>query len=288
MRRRSAGPTASPSWSPTPPPGACSASASWGPGAGELIAEATLAVETAALVEDVAVTIHAHPTLSERLMEAAEHLLGACGVGAGPARVDPRHRRLGHRDRARVSAPRAGAAPRHLDPGPRRGGPAVERVHGGLRPATGPARLPRRDVQLPLHRAGPSPARSRASARGLLPRRRRRHPGPGRARRRPARDRRQVDGRPHGVAPGRPGPRGSGAASSPWAIRCTRPAGRSSCAPSTWRGSDSRSWSCRARATHSARPEELRPALAPLGPAVPCSTSLTAAITRSRSRSAGR
>jgi len=48
-----------------------------GPGAGELIAEATLAVETGALVEDVAVTIHAHPTLSEGLMEAAEHLLGA-------------------------------------------------------------------------------------------------------------------------------------------------------------------------------------------------------------------
>jgi dihydrolipoamide dehydrogenase len=47
-----------------------------GPGAGELIAEATLAVETAALVEDVAVTIHAHPTLSETLMEAAENLLG--------------------------------------------------------------------------------------------------------------------------------------------------------------------------------------------------------------------
>ncbi len=47
-----------------------------GPGAGELIAEATLAVETAALVEDVAATIHAHPTLSETLMEAAEQLLG--------------------------------------------------------------------------------------------------------------------------------------------------------------------------------------------------------------------
>jgi dihydrolipoamide dehydrogenase len=34
-------------------------------------------VETAALVEDVAATIHAHPTLSEGLMEAAERLLGA-------------------------------------------------------------------------------------------------------------------------------------------------------------------------------------------------------------------
>ena len=46
-----------------------------GPGAGELIAEATLAVETAALLEAVAATIHAHPTLSESLMEAAESLL---------------------------------------------------------------------------------------------------------------------------------------------------------------------------------------------------------------------
>src|SRR5262249_37954005 len=46
-----------------------------GPGAGELIAEGALAVETAALVEDVATTIHAHPTLSESLMEAAESLL---------------------------------------------------------------------------------------------------------------------------------------------------------------------------------------------------------------------
>jgi dihydrolipoyl dehydrogenase len=46
-----------------------------GAGAGELIAEGALAVETAALAEDVAATIHAHPTLSESLMEAAETLL---------------------------------------------------------------------------------------------------------------------------------------------------------------------------------------------------------------------
>jgi dihydrolipoamide dehydrogenase len=46
-----------------------------GPGAGELIAEGALAVETAALAEDLALTIHAHPTLSETLMEAAESLL---------------------------------------------------------------------------------------------------------------------------------------------------------------------------------------------------------------------
>ncbi len=46
-----------------------------GPGAGELIAEAALAVETAALAEDLAATIHAHPTLSESVMEAAQSLL---------------------------------------------------------------------------------------------------------------------------------------------------------------------------------------------------------------------
>jgi dihydrolipoamide dehydrogenase len=46
-----------------------------GPGAGELIAEGALAVETALTVEDLAATIHTHPTLSETLMEAAETLL---------------------------------------------------------------------------------------------------------------------------------------------------------------------------------------------------------------------
>ena len=46
-----------------------------GPGASELIAEGALAVETALTVEDLAATIHAHPTLSETLMEAAEALL---------------------------------------------------------------------------------------------------------------------------------------------------------------------------------------------------------------------
>jgi len=43
-----------------------------GVGAGELIAEGALAVETAAVARDLAETIHAHPTLSETLMEAAE------------------------------------------------------------------------------------------------------------------------------------------------------------------------------------------------------------------------
>ena len=43
-----------------------------GPGAGELIAEGTLAVEMGAKASDLALTIHAHPTLSETVMEAAE------------------------------------------------------------------------------------------------------------------------------------------------------------------------------------------------------------------------
>jgi dihydrolipoamide dehydrogenase len=46
-----------------------------GPGAGELIAEGALAVEAALLAQDVAATIHAHPTLSETFMEAAETFL---------------------------------------------------------------------------------------------------------------------------------------------------------------------------------------------------------------------
>ena len=47
-----------------------------GPHAGDLIAEGTLAVEMGALAEDLASTIHAHPTLSETLGEAAELFLG--------------------------------------------------------------------------------------------------------------------------------------------------------------------------------------------------------------------
>jgi dihydrolipoamide dehydrogenase len=43
-----------------------------GVNAGELIAEGTLAVEMAAVVNDLKFTIHAHPTLSETIMEAAE------------------------------------------------------------------------------------------------------------------------------------------------------------------------------------------------------------------------
>lgn len=47
-----------------------------GPEASELIAEIGLAVETEVTLEELAGTIHAHPTLSEATMEAAEHALG--------------------------------------------------------------------------------------------------------------------------------------------------------------------------------------------------------------------
>lgn len=47
-----------------------------GPEASELIGEATFALEMVASAEDVALTIHPHPTLSEGVMEAFKHALG--------------------------------------------------------------------------------------------------------------------------------------------------------------------------------------------------------------------
>ena len=47
-----------------------------GPEASELIAEVTLAVEMGATLEDVASTVHTHPTLAEAVMEAAENAQG--------------------------------------------------------------------------------------------------------------------------------------------------------------------------------------------------------------------
>jgi len=47
-----------------------------GPGAGELIAEGVLAIEMGALASDLELTIHAHPTLSETVMESAEVYYG--------------------------------------------------------------------------------------------------------------------------------------------------------------------------------------------------------------------
>ncbi len=47
-----------------------------GQGAGEMISEGALAIEMGATAEDLALTIHPHPTLSETVMEAAEVFLG--------------------------------------------------------------------------------------------------------------------------------------------------------------------------------------------------------------------
>ncbi len=49
-----------------------------GPNAGELIAEAVLALEMGADIEDVALTIHPHPTLSETFNFACEVAEGSC------------------------------------------------------------------------------------------------------------------------------------------------------------------------------------------------------------------
>ncbi len=47
-----------------------------GPSASDLISEAVLAVEMAATAEDLALSVHPHPTLGEALMEAAMHSQG--------------------------------------------------------------------------------------------------------------------------------------------------------------------------------------------------------------------
>ncbi|MBZ0273008.1 dihydrolipoyl dehydrogenase [bacterium] len=54
------------------------------PHASEMIAECALAIEMGATLEDLASTIHPHPTLSESIMEAAETALGACVHVARP------------------------------------------------------------------------------------------------------------------------------------------------------------------------------------------------------------
>jgi dihydrolipoamide dehydrogenase len=47
-----------------------------GPGAGELIAQAVLAIEMGCVVSDITESIHPHPTLSETMMNAGEVFFG--------------------------------------------------------------------------------------------------------------------------------------------------------------------------------------------------------------------
>jgi dihydrolipoamide dehydrogenase len=44
--------------------------------ASDLISEASLAIEMGATLDDIALTVHPHPTLPESIMEAAENALG--------------------------------------------------------------------------------------------------------------------------------------------------------------------------------------------------------------------
>ena len=56
-----------------------------GNGASDLISEAALAIEMGAMVEDLRLTIHPHPTLSEAVGMAAEVTHGSC-TDVTPAR----------------------------------------------------------------------------------------------------------------------------------------------------------------------------------------------------------
>jgi dihydrolipoamide dehydrogenase len=47
-----------------------------GPSATDLISEGALALEMHAFLEDIALTVHPHPTLGEATMEASLHALG--------------------------------------------------------------------------------------------------------------------------------------------------------------------------------------------------------------------
>ncbi|HLE01327.1 MAG TPA: dihydrolipoyl dehydrogenase [Bdellovibrionota bacterium] len=70
-----------------------------GPEASNLISEPALAIEMGAQVEDLALTVHPHPSLPEALMEAAEATLGhAIHIYKSDARGDAR----AHRERARA------------------------------------------------------------------------------------------------------------------------------------------------------------------------------------------
>ena len=63
-----------------------------GPEASELIAEAALAIEMQAAPEDLALTIHPHPTLSEGMLESFKHSLGEAVhiMNRGATRPAPR------------------------------------------------------------------------------------------------------------------------------------------------------------------------------------------------------
>jgi dihydrolipoamide dehydrogenase len=66
-----------------------------GPGAPDLIAEIGLAIEMGSTLEDIALTIHTHPTLNETVAETAENALGQ-GVHNGNTEPATREGLTGH------------------------------------------------------------------------------------------------------------------------------------------------------------------------------------------------
>ena len=59
-----------------------------GSGAGELIAEGVLAIQTLVKAKELALSIHPHPTLSETMMETAEVFYGTCLLYTSPSPRD--------------------------------------------------------------------------------------------------------------------------------------------------------------------------------------------------------
>lgn len=62
-----------------------------GPHASELVAEGTVAIEMGATVEDLADTVHVHPTVGEQVQEAARAAAGRGLHSASPARRPHHH-----------------------------------------------------------------------------------------------------------------------------------------------------------------------------------------------------
>ena len=122
-----------------------------GPEASDLIAEAALALEMGAYVEDVALTVHAHPTLAEAFMEACKAALGEA-IHAINRPERPR--------REKAAAPARAGGTGANDPGPQARAGRVRRRAGadaaGRR--AGARARPRRRLALPAGApAGPHP-----------------------------------------------------------------------------------------------------------------------------------
>ena len=120
-----------------------------GPGAGELIAEGVLAVEMGAVATDLKLTIHAHPTLSETVMEAATVTIGISALRSvclPTTRARPRPWRAPSARSPRAARrARTGGAHQHrgLEEAERHRG-QEQRAHAGPEPVDQPSKPPER------------------------------------------------------------------------------------------------------------------------------------------------